>query len=97
MPIFADTKADRNILSILPARRSLRFKHFFSGGRVPLGVVTWSVSVNPNVTARGSQCAGEHLAVYLTFTVCEVFICAKITAYEGNLALSLKRHKCLTT
>lgn len=55
------------------------------------------VSVNPDAAARGPQCAKEHLVVYFTFIVCEAFICTKITAYEGNLALSLKRHKRLRT
>ena len=77
------------------AFRSLRFKYFpAESGARPRHTVA---SVNPNVTARGTQCAEEHLVVYLTFTVRKVFICTKIIAYEGNLALSLKRHKRLTT
>lgn len=75
---------------------SLRFKYFpVESAARSLGFVTWSSAWILMVTARGPQCAEEHLAVYLTFTVCEVFICTKITAYEGNLALSLKRHKRL--
>lgn len=55
------------------------------------------ISVQPNATGCGRQCAKEHLVVYLTFIVCKVFICTKLTAYEGNLTLSLKRHKRLRT
>lgn len=96
---IAVTRGDPDIRFIFPRSAFITLRAFllFRRSRGAFLVVTWSVSVNPNVTARGSQCAGEHLAVYLTFTVCKVFICGKITAYEGNLALSLKRHKCLTT
>lgn len=55
------------------------------------------VCVNPDAPTHGPQCAKEHLVVYFTFIVCEAFICTKITAYEGNLALSLKRHKRFRT
>ncbi len=89
-----------SVLTVLCACRLVHFVHYVlntfpveSAARLRHVVV----SVNPNAAARGPQCAEEHLVVYLTFIVCEAFICTKITAYEGNLALSLKRHKRLWT